>query len=564
MHWAYILFLTILALFLAGLQEFLCQLSQRLAEKDDGLLKFKQAQEVSTGAYFIWKYLPIIFLLTYGIMWQIVDFEVKRLEPFYQLSKKAGATAAESLNMDYLTFMSYLTPFKAIRYRQWAVTYSSLATLLAGGLVPILQSGSVNLTPDKDKRRSDEFKFVRIDPGWSRAMTAALGCVALCGVLLLFQLRRKSGLLSDPKGIAGIAAMATRSHILNDFRGLDREPHHVIHKQLKNRRYILHKSSLWQGEYIQNAVDSKRSERRSERRRAESPHPIMLTLKAGIPFITFMLAFAALIPVFVFVKGAHDATETLPFLLTALATAIKLLWNTFDCDVRIIQPLYLLSLRHAPPRTLTLDYTGTVPGWITIKAALNRHFLVAVVGLGSILAEVLTVCVSSFSVDGRSFLDNRGNGWEDTHGSGPPPPNKADLPSDLVNSGETFNSFWISLVLAETILLSLCGVATLVYLRRRHHFLPREPGTIASVLAFIHQSKMLLDFVGAEKLDSRAMTAHLEGLKKTYGLGWFEGRDEEDHCGIEQEELFSGYRHGVDWSEGRLKNVGVSDWERYD
>jgi hypothetical protein len=51
-------------------------------------------------------------------------------------------------------------------------------------------------------------------------------------------MRRKSGLQSDPKGIAGIAAMATKSHILADFKGLDRAPLDQIHKRLRTRRYI--------------------------------------------------------------------------------------------------------------------------------------------------------------------------------------------------------------------------------------------------------------------------------------------------------------------------------------
>src|ERR1700761_2549936 len=114
--------------------------------------------------------MPTILLVTYGVMWQVADFEVKRLEPYYQLSKRSGATARDSLNQDYLTFLSYLVPLKAIRSRQWAVVFSSIATLMAGSLVPILQSASVVLLPVKKLRVDKQPKFVRIDPPWSRAM----------------------------------------------------------------------------------------------------------------------------------------------------------------------------------------------------------------------------------------------------------------------------------------------------------------------------------------------------------------------------------------------------------
>jgi hypothetical protein len=127
----------------------------------------------------------------------------------------------------------------------------------------------------------------------------------------------------------------------------------------------------------------------------------MLRLRAGVPYICYIIIFAAVLPVFLFVDATAAVTEKLPFVLTALATVVKLLWNTMNCDIRMLEPFYILAQRKAPAKTLTLDYTGTNPIFLPFKALLNRHYLVALVGLGSILAEVLTVCVSSFSVDGK-------------------------------------------------------------------------------------------------------------------------------------------------------------------
>jgi len=150
------------------------------------------------------------------------------------------------------------------------------------------------------------------------------------------------------------------------------------------------------------------------------------------------------------------------------------------------------------------------------------------------------------------------------------------------HSGETFKSFWVSFGLSIGILLSMSLIAALVYYHRRHKFLPRLPGTIASVLALIHQSHMLADFVETERrdsahrdfdetarMDSAQMTKHLErlrdkkGQKKSYGLGWFNGRDEQDHCGIDQEELLSKYEHGMDFTKGRISgpdHIGTWDY----
>ncbi|KAJ4350216.1 uncharacterized protein N0V89_008837 [Didymosphaeria variabile] len=530
MGWPYLTFLVIIALALAGLQEYLCQISQKASEHDPdddhdgGLIKFRSAKDLTVLQYFTWKYAPVLFFVIYGILWQIVDYEVKRLEPYYQLSKKNGSSAGESLNMDYLTFMSWLVPLRALRHKQYAVIYVSISTLIASSLVPILQSASVEMYPKEEKREVRDWKSIRIQPWWSRSVTTCLIIVAILGTVLLYEMRRKSGLLSDPKGIAGVAAMATKSHILADFQNLDTAPLDKIHKQLRHRRYILHKSSLWQGEYI-------RTVREKIPDTGSDPRPLMLRLKAGIPYICYLILFAVVLPIFLFVKPAQVVTDKLPFLLTTLATIVKLLWNTLNGDIRTLQPYHILAQREAPAKTLTLDYTGTNPIVLPFKALINKHYIVFLVGVGSILAEILTICVSSFSVDGIKFVPGQ-SGNDVING---------DDHDDRANTDQTFRSFWSSFVLSIAIIFFLVGVACVVYVHRSHKFMPRQVGTMASVLAFIHQSKMLVNFVDTEKFDSKQMTVHLEKLGKTYALGWFQGRDGDDHCGIDEEPVLAPY-----------------------
>ncbi|KAI4930784.1 uncharacterized protein J4E92_004616 [Alternaria infectoria] len=515
-----------------------------------GLWSFEKVNSLSVAQYFAWQYAPIMISVFYGVLWQMSDFEVKRLEPFYQLSKKTGATAGESLNMDYLTFLSFLVPLRALRHRQYAVIYSSLGTLVASSLVPVLQSASMTMWPDEEARDLGDWKAVRVEPVWSRALSACLLIVAACGGALMYAMQRKSGLQSDPKGIAGIAAMATKSHILTDFKGLDQASLPQIHKQLRQRRYILHKSSLWQGEYI------KSKEKIHEQ--GSDPRPLMLRMWAGVLFIGFLFLFTVAVPLFTFVEETGIITQKLPWMMTGIATVIRILWNTMNSDVRMLQPFYILSLRHAPAKTLTLDYAGTNPLWLPFEAFLNGHYLVMLVAWGSIFAEILTVCVSSLSVDGKKFIPGFGGENEDSNHDG-----KDSDPSDRWNTDQTFRSFWWSFILTMFILIYLIGIALLTYAKRSQKFMPREIGTMASVLAFIHQSKMLFSFIDTEKLNSREMTKHLEKSGKTYALGWFQGRDGEDHLGIDEEEISSAYVFGKDWTEGRLRPGRDLTWEVY-
>ncbi|PNY25655.1 Uncharacterized protein TCAP_04406 [Tolypocladium capitatum] len=84
--------------------------------------------------------------------------------------------------------------------------------------------------------------------------------------------------------------------------------------------------------------------------------------------------------------------------------------------------------------------------------------------------------------------------------------------------------------------------------------LPATCSSPPSVLAFIHQSKMLWlcgDGQARQRGDGAEMARRLEDGKMS-GLGWLTGQDGQTHCGVDQEdqeELTSDYRHGVDNSQ---------------
>jgi hypothetical protein len=539
MRWPYLTALIVISVTLAVAQEVLY--------RRGALYTFNSIEDISTWSYFTFKYMPTLVAVSFGVLWQVTDFEVKRLEPYYQLSKEGGALAAESINVDYITFFNFFRPFKALRLKHYAVAISSIATLLAVSAVPTLQAASINLQPNRQNRTANphEQKMIVIDPVYSRILSVILVLIAASGCVLVYQLQsRPSGLVADVKGIAGIAAMANRSHILMDFKNMDTASPEMIHKALKAHRYTLRNSSLAPEDKVALTQEEK-DKYDHQQRRHQNPHPLMLRLVAGIPFVIGMMLFMIFVPIVIFDEAANVVTEKAPALLTILAVCIKITWGTLETDVRMIEPFYLLSKRHASPRVLTLDYSSMAFGWMPIRAFLNGHFLVGFVGLGSVLAEVLTVCATSFgNVDGTDF----------TH-------RHPDSEAQMDSGEETWFSFWVSLILALTILTFLCLVATFVYSRRRHPFLPRQPNTIASILAFIHQSKMLYDFVGTEKMNNDEMVERLVGIKKTYGLGWFTGRDGEMHCGVDEEELASDYKHGDDARKASMP--WTTNWSDY-
>ena len=536
----YILMLIGVSLGLGIFQEWLCRHSIALEKENSAILEFDEVSKVPLFTFFAWHYLPTLIFVAYGVLWSIMDFDIKRLEPYYQLSQPRGSTAAASLNLDHLTAWSYFIPFTAMKLRQWAVFFSSLGNILATSVAPSLQNPSIVLI--QNPNRTGPNFFVRVSPRWSRALTSSLVVTAAFGVVLFFQLRRKSGLLSDPKGISGIAAMATKSHILADFQGLDIATRGEIHEKLQHRRFLLHKSSIWQGAWTRATEESPESVRKSE-----STHPLMLRLQAGVPFISFMALCLVSIPIINF-TSARVIPNALPWLPVLAATMIKMLWTTFESDVRLMEPFYILSKGNAPPQmSLTLDYQGTVYGWMPVKASLNGHYLVALVGVCSVLLDVLTVTVSSFSVNSAVFLHVSKN------------------KNEVSNQDQTFVSFWASVMLSIAILVFSIIVAVVAYIRRSHPFLPREPSTIAAVLAFIFASNMLDDFIDTEKFTNKQMEAMLKskvdskGNPKRYGLGWFKSRDGNIRCAIDEEPMRSKYAHKKPYSWAQAPWIGGND-----
>jgi hypothetical protein len=183
-----------------------------------------------------------------------------------------------------------------------------------------------------------------------------------------------------------------------------------------------------------------------------------------------------------------------------------------------------------------------------LKTLRNGSSLLFAISINSILVEVLTVCMSSLKTRGTNFR-HRSPQTAPTHPS---------------SDEETFNSFWISFGLSVIILASLAVFSTIVAARRRHPFLSQLPGTLASSLILINQSKLLYDLVGTERFTMEEMDRRLISIGKTFGFRWFVGRDGKTHLGVDEEPLISSHSGINPMTDPRLANEPWStDWTKY-
>jgi len=203
---------------------------------------------------------------------------------------------------------------------------------------------------------------------------------------------------------------------------------------------------------------------------------------------------------------------------------MKQLWTTLEFNVKMIEPYYILSKGNARPEiTLTLDYQGTPYGLLPIAALLRGHYLVALVGLGSVLGDLLTVTASSLSLTNetyRSFISSS--------------------PSPLLLSFFLFSQLpWY-----------MQGAGTHSY----------PPAVNHRFYSRIHSSsRMLDDFIDTERYTNSQMEAMLVSKNKRYGLGWFKGRDKRPHCTVDEEPMLSKYVHGVSYIHAQApweENIG--------
>lgn len=91
-------------------------LAQR-SESQGGLASYPSVNEIPGHAFFAYSYLPTIVATLYSLMWNWIDLDVKRVQPWIEVSKPGGVAAKTSLLVDYTVDFLAIAPFKAAKRR---------------------------------------------------------------------------------------------------------------------------------------------------------------------------------------------------------------------------------------------------------------------------------------------------------------------------------------------------------------------------------------------------------------------------------------------------------------
>lgn len=82
---------------------------------NNGLLFAAEIHSLSVSTTFAYLYLPTVIAVCYGFAWTWIDIDIRRLEPYYQLSKDGGALGDDSLLLDYPVGFILAVPVQAAR-----------------------------------------------------------------------------------------------------------------------------------------------------------------------------------------------------------------------------------------------------------------------------------------------------------------------------------------------------------------------------------------------------------------------------------------------------------------
>ncbi|GFF33545.1 putative 2-dehydropantoate 2-reductase [Aspergillus udagawae] len=117
---------------------------RRYTDRYGGLVFYQDTTNLSSAATFAYNYVPVIVALILVTFWSFIDFDVLRLEPYFQLSRPEG-TPATTLFINYNFGQSFLTPLTSAKRGHWVVLLVSLLTVLMRIFLPALQSAVFEL-----------------------------------------------------------------------------------------------------------------------------------------------------------------------------------------------------------------------------------------------------------------------------------------------------------------------------------------------------------------------------------------------------------------------------------
>lgn len=90
---------------------------QWISNRDGGLYFAEKADDIPAAVTFLHLHFPTLIAVVYSVVWSWIDLDVKRLEPWFQMSQASGAEARDSVLLHYPVDFIASVPINAAKRR---------------------------------------------------------------------------------------------------------------------------------------------------------------------------------------------------------------------------------------------------------------------------------------------------------------------------------------------------------------------------------------------------------------------------------------------------------------
>ncbi len=200
---------------------------------------------ITPKEYVLGAFVPTILAVLYSIPWHLLASAIQDIEPFYQLQRPEGVTAANSIALDYRSSINVIATFRAIIKGHFLVWWSGLISLVVLMVAPLASetvfigfTGKCTTTSGREACSPSLSVF----PTAARVLEGMLAFIAVLTLALAISIKRgKSGVYANPLSIAALATLFQNPHVIESFRQLN--PYctssRMIRASLQGHRYRL-------------------------------------------------------------------------------------------------------------------------------------------------------------------------------------------------------------------------------------------------------------------------------------------------------------------------------------
>jgi hypothetical protein len=488
---------------------------------------------------FIGNYLCLVLAVLFKSFWTAIYAKAKLIEPFTQLSRPQGALASNTLHTFYLSSNLTTEPIVAFFKGHWFILWTSLVYIVVTVLAPLSSEllyvdtnyGCANANPDATVVNKC-FPRLAIDPVVARAVQGLLAYVAIMTLTIMVMMyRMRTGIYSDPSSIANVAALVHHPQVLNDFRGFsDDASIDDIRKYLGEKYYKLDQYQRHDGVWRYGLVPLSTPRRlppsesgvRSPKRKWK-----FLDIIADSVFLFVLLGLLALIAAY-FKDGSDDsfnrffnsASFGARFIMTGTASIISLCWKRLErgelihnverdanadigiIDAHTMSPYHKMAQWPADPKSTILMRKSSLPISSIIPMLWRGHIIAGSIALVAVLADVLVIMIGSVPY----------------------------------SPGEVYYELLAASYTSMTVLgIMVIALVALMIWKRRAPDLPRRPDTVAAIVSYVSDSRMLDDFEGLEYLNDFEVADKVAALGKRYVYGKKPGSDGQYRSMVDEE-----------------------------